>query len=91
MADTELLLFANYSLLETLVEEEIGSGSSQRSLALPEMFPLSSSRFWTVAAVGYSESVITLPSEVASGSLLRLLKFLPAFQVCRHASQLALL
>ena len=42
--------------------------------------PLSSSRFWTFVAVGYSESVISLPSEVASGSLLRLLKFLPVFK-----------
>ena len=70
-----LVALRKYRLLEILVEEEIGSGSSQRSLAQPEMTPLSLSRFWTFAAVGYSESVISLPSEMTSASLLRLIKF----------------
>ena len=65
-----------YNLLEIPVEEEIGSGSSQHRPAQPKVSSLSSLRFWTFAA----ESVISLPSEVASGSFLRLLKFFPVFK-----------
>ena len=80
----------------TVVEEEIGSGSS-RSLAQPEMSPRAPSRFWTIAAVGYSESVISLPSEVTSGSLLGLLNYPWVFKfastlrswLCSHAQSVS--
>ena len=48
-----------YSLLEILVEEETGSGSSHRGQAQAEVSPLSSLRFLTFVAVGDLESVIS--------------------------------
>ena len=73
-------------------QEEVGSGSFQRSLAppeVPEWSPLPSPWFWTFVAEGSVLKVRHQPSMRSSdGSLLRLLKF---FQVCKKASQLALL
>ena len=74
------------SLLEIIVEEEIGSRSFQRSLAKPETSPLSPSRFWTFAA----EFVISLPSKVASSSFIRLRNLLPVSKFTKYVSQLAL-
>ena len=94
-----LVALHKYSPLQMLVEKEIGSGSYQRSLEQPEMSPLSPSCFWTFATVGCSESAISLPSDVTSGSLLRLLKFLPVFKfasllrswLCSDAESISLL
>ena len=73
-------------LLNIIVEEEIGSGSFQSSLAKPETSPQSSQRFWTFTA----EFVVSLPSKVASGSFIRLRNLLPVSKFAKYVLQLAL-